>query len=95
MNEGKARELVDRGEKAAALIRNEILEEAFTSLETEFIQAWKHSSVEDSQNRERLYMLCQNLSAVKGYIENVVSSGKLAKSQLDELHNRVKFEKRK
>jgi len=51
--------------------------------------------VEDSQNRERLYMLCQNLSAVKGYIENVVSSGKLAKSQLDELHNRVKFEKRK
>ena len=95
MNEGKARELVDRGEKAAELIRNEILEEAFTSLETEFIQAWKHSSVEDSQNRERLYMLCQNLSAVKGYIENVVSSGKLAKSQLDELHNRVKFEKRK
>ena len=95
MNEGKARELVDRGEKAADLIRNEILEEAFTSLETEFIQAWKHSSVEDSQNRERLYMLCQNLSAVKGYIENVVSSGKLAKSQLDELHNRVKFEKRK
>jgi len=95
MNEGKARELVARGEKAAALIRNEILEEAFTSLETEFIQAWKQSSVEDSQNRERLYMLCQNLSAVKGYIENVVSSGKLAKSQLDELHNRVKFEKRK
>ena len=95
MNEGKARELVDRGEKAADLIRNEILEEAFTSLETEFIQAWKQSSVEDSQNRERLYMLCQNLSAVKGYIENVVSSGKLAKSQLDELHNRVKFEKRK
>tara|TARA_A200000159_G_C7309771_1_gene334026 strand:+ start:157 stop:444 length:288 start_codon:yes stop_codon:yes gene_type:complete len=95
MNEGKARELVARGEKAAALMRNEILEEAFTSLETEFIQAWKHSSVDDSQNRERLYMLCQNLSAVKGYIENVVSSGKLAKSQLDELHNRVKFEKRK
>ena len=95
MNEGKARELVARGEKAAALMRNEILEEAFTSLETEFIQAWKQSSVEDSQNRERLYMLCQNLSAVKGYIENVVSSGKLAKSQLDELHNRVKFEKRK
>ena len=76
-------------------MRNEILEEAFASLETEFIQAWKQSSVDDSQNRERLYMLCQNLSAVKGYIENVVSSGKLAKSQLDELHNRVKFEKRK
>ena len=95
MNEGKSREMMERGEQAAGLLRNEILQEAFENLENEFIQAWKQSSVEDSQNRERLYMLCQNLSAVKGYIENVVSSGKLAKSQLDELHNRVKFEKRK
>ena len=86
---------MERGEQAAGLLRNEILQEAFENLENEFILAWKQSSVEDSQNRERLYMLCQNLSAVKGYIENVVSSGKLAKSQLDELHNRVKFEKRK
>lgn len=95
MNEGKSREMMERGEQAAGLLRNEILQEAFENLENEFILAWKQSSVEDSQNRERLYMLCQNLSAVKGYIENVVSSGKLAKSQLDELHNRVKFEKRK
>ena len=51
--------------------------------------------MEDSQNRERLYMLCQNLAAVKDYLEQVVTSGKLAKAQLDELQNRVKFEKRK
>ena len=95
MNEGKSREMMERGEQAAGLLRNEILQEAFENLENEFILAWKQSSVEDSQNRERLYMLCQNLSAVRGYLENVVTSGKLAKSQLDELHNRVKFEKRK
>ena len=95
MNEGKVRESMERGEKAAALLRNELLQEAFSQLETDFIQAWKASSVEDSQNRERLYMLCQNLSAVRGYLENVVTSGKLAKSQLDELQNRLKFEKRK
>ena len=63
-------------------------------LESDFIQAWKHSSVNDSQNRERLYMLCQNLSAVQAYLEKVVTDGKLAKSQLDELQNRQKFEKR-
>jgi hypothetical protein len=94
MNEGKARELMQRGEKAASLLRNEILLEAFDTLEADFIQAWKHSPVNDSQNRERLYMLCQNLSAVQAYLEKVVSDGKLAKSQIDELQNRQKFEKR-
>lgn len=94
MNEGKAREDVSRGEKAASLLRNEILQEAFQTLEQDFIQAWKNSSVDDSQNRERLYMLCQNLSALRGYLEGVVTSGKLAKAQLDELQNRKKFEKR-
>lgn len=94
MNEGKVREQMERGEKAASLLRNELLHEAFDSLETEFIQAWKQSPVNDSQNRERLYMLCQNLSALRGYLEGVVTSGKLAKAQLDELQNRKKFEKR-
>jgi len=94
MNEGKIRENMSRGEKAEALLRNELLEEAFAKLEDDFIQAWKASAVEDTQNRERLYMLCQNLSAVKAYLENVVTDGKLAKAQLTELQNRVKFEKR-
>jgi hypothetical protein len=94
MNEGKVRESMERGEKAAALLRNDLLQEAFSQLETDFIQAWKASSVEDSQNRERLYMLCQNLSALRGYLEGVVTDGKLAKAQLDELQNRIKFEKR-
>ena len=94
MNEGKVRGSMERGEKAAALLRNELLQEAFSQLETDFIQAWKASSVEDSQNRERLYMFCQNLSALRGYLEGVVTDGKLAKAQLDELQNRVKFEKR-
>lgn len=94
MNEGRAREQMERGEKAASLLRNELLNEAFEALEADFIQAWKVSSVEDSQNRERLYMLCQNLSALRGYLEGVITSGKLAKAQLDELQNRQKFEKR-
>ncbi len=94
MNEGKVRENMERGEKAAALLRNELLQEAFSTLEQDFMQAWKVSPVEDSQNRERLYMLCQNLSALQGYLESIITGGKLAKSQLDELQNRVKFEKR-
>ena len=95
VNEGKAREKIARAEKAQALLRNEILTDAFAYLEDEFTQAWKKSSVEDSVHRERLYMFCQNLDALKGYINRVIEDGKLAKAALEELQNRVKFEKRK
>jgi hypothetical protein len=40
-------------------------------------------------------MLCQNLAALKGYIESVVEDGKLANAALKELQNRQQFEKRK
>ena len=95
VNEGKAREKIARAEKAEALLRNEILTEGFAYLEEQFTQAWKRSAVDDTENRERLYMLCQNLDALKGYINKVVEDGKLANAALKELQNRVKFEKRK
>lgn len=95
MNEGKAFEKIDRGAKAQSLLNNELLQEAFNYLENEFTNAWKNSSVEDTQTRERLYLLCQNLSAVKGYIERAVEDGKLAQAAIDGLKNNRNFEKRK
>ena len=95
VNEGKAREKIARAEKAEALLRNEILSDGFMYLEEQFTQAWKQSGVEDAATRERLYMLCQNLNALKGYINSVIEDGKLANAALKELQNRQKFEKRK
>lgn len=95
VNEGKAREKMARAEKAKALLRNDILLDGFAYLEEQFTQAWKQSTIEDNATRERLYMLCQNLDALKGYINSVVEDGKLAGAALNELQNRVKFEKRK
>ena len=94
MNEGKAREDMARAEKAEAVLRNEIFIESFEYLENEFMQAWKQSSLKDSDARESLYMLCQNLEALKGYIHKVVEDGKMAKATLDELSRRQQFEKR-
>lgn len=95
MNEGKAHERVARAERATALLRNEILQEAFTYLDDQFVQAWRQTAVGDTENRERLYNLCQALQSVKGYIEGVVTDGKMAQAQLKELKNSQKYEKRK
>ena len=62
MNEGKARDAVLRAEKAEALLRNELLTEAFDYLEHQFIQAWRSSGIGEAENRERIYQLSQNLA---------------------------------
>lgn len=95
MNEGKARQDMARADKAEAVLRNEIFIESFEYLEDEFTKAWKQSALKDTDARERLYMLCQNLETLKGYIHKVVEDGKMAKATLQELHNRQQFEKRK
>ena len=41
MNEGKAREKIDRANKADALLRNEILQDAFVYLDTQFIMIFQ------------------------------------------------------
>lgn len=82
MNEGKLRERMDRGEQAAALLRNELLQESFSYLEDQFITAWRESGVADTENRERVYQLLQALTALRGHIESVVMDGKIAKSSL-------------
>lgn len=88
MNEGKAREKVQRASKAEALLRNEILQDGFDYLESQFIGAWRNSAVADTESRERLYQLLQNLDALKGYFQSVIEDGKLAQMQLDEIKRR-------
>lgn len=85
MDEGKARQKINRSAKAEELLRNEILQDGFDYLESQFIGAWRNSSVADTESRERLYQLLQNLDALKGYFQSVVEDGKLAKMQLDQL----------
>jgi|TARA_B100001094_G_C17646195_1_gene537421 hypothetical protein len=94
MNEGKARDAVLRAEKAEALLRNELLTEAFDYLERQFIQAWKSSGIGEAEDRERIYQLSQNLEALKGYFQTVISDGKMAQSQIDEVKRRSTFNKR-
>ena len=94
MNEGKARDAVLRAEKAEALLRNELLTDAFDYLERQFIQAWRSSGIGEAEDRERIYQLSQNLEALRGYFQTVISDGKMAQSQIDEVKRRSTFNKR-
>jgi hypothetical protein len=85
MREGKLRHDVERAAKAEALLREPILVEAFDTLETNFIDAWRNTSVADTDNRERIYHLLSALQALKGHLHTVIESGKVAQANLDQL----------
>ena len=71
-----------RAEQAQALLRNEILQEAFTYLEEQYHIAWANSSLDQKDPREKVFMMLQNLQTVKQHIESVVITGKFANDQL-------------
>jgi len=89
MDEHKVRDKQARAERAEALLRNELLNEAFDYLDEQFTAAWKSSDVKDTENRERVYYLSQSLNALKGYFQSAIEDGKLAEAQLDDFRRRA------
>jgi hypothetical protein len=85
MNEDKLHRDVDRGERAKALIENDLLQEAFARLEADYIAAWRSSPARDTDARERLWQAVNVLGLVRAHIAVMVSSGKLAQRELDDL----------
>ena len=90
MQEGTAREDLEKGNKADILLKNAVFIEVFDNLENQFLDAWKNSSLKDAEERERIYYLYQSLKALKSGIENVSANGRMAKAQLDRLIGKTK-----
>ena len=90
MQEGSAREDLEKGNKADILLKNAVFIEVFENLEKQFLDAWKSSPLKDSEERERIYCLYQSLQALKSGIENISANGRVAKAQLDRLIGKTK-----
>ncbi len=90
MQEGSAREELEKGNKADVLLKNPVFLEIFEGLENQFLDAWKNSPLKDDGERERIYYLYQSLKALKSGIENVSANGRMAKAQLDRLIGKTK-----
>ncbi|HEY1361491.1 MAG TPA: hypothetical protein VGF60_04555 [Xanthobacteraceae bacterium] len=91
MSEDKLQRDIVRGAQAHALMQNELLQEAFTRLEADYIAAWRLTPARDTDARERLWQAVNVLGKVKDHIARVAADGKLGQRQLDEM---VEAEKR-
>jgi hypothetical protein len=80
----------DRGAKAEALLRNDLLIEAFAALDAEYVKAWRLTHINDVNARERLFQAVQIVAKIKDHLGKVLNNGKLAQRELDELEARRK-----
>lgn len=80
---------VNRAAQAEALLRNELLAEAFTGLEKQFVDAWRLTQVRDTDARERLWQAVNVVGKVQDALRGHVNNGKLAQIQLEAIANNI------
>ena len=85
MSEDKLQRDIDRGARAAELLRNELLQASFATLERDYIEAWKITPARDTDGRERLWQAVNIAGKVRDHLVKVANDGKLAQRHLNEL----------
>lgn len=83
MNDGKLREEMERGSRAAALLRDPLLVETFDRLRNEYIDAWRSTAPDAAAERENLFLQLRALESVKQQLESVATTGDLARRELN------------
>lgn len=86
MDDDKISLAIHRANKAEALRKDEMLNEAFMSLENTYIDAWRTRPVGDVDGRERLWQAVNLVGKVREHLLKVVGDGKMARDAIDELH---------
>lgn len=91
-DEFKLNRAAARKAQAEALLRNELLQEAFTSIDAAYVDAWR--GCPDPVAREQLWMAQSNLRKVKAHLTKTINDGKLAEHEIQDLTARRKMTER-
>lgn len=73
---------IQRGERAALLLQDELLVETLERIDTEYTEQWKNTPARDVEGREKLWLMVKTVQKFRTELETVLSTGKLAKATL-------------
>lgn len=85
MSDDRLLEARNRAARADALVRDEMLTEGFDALQAAYIEAWRLTRPEDQLAREKLYIAVNVIGKLKDHLHAVITNGKLADAELQEL----------
>lgn len=87
MSDDKLQKAIGDGARAKALLDNEALAGAFEALQRDYTTAWLNTAARDTEGRERLWQAIQIVGLVRGHLSRVVTNGKIAQAELEQLAN--------
>ncbi len=79
-----------RASRAEQLLKDDLLAAAFTEIREEFLKAWSESPARDVEGREQIFTMLKLLDRVKATLENHVTTGQMAMTQLEMIQARIK-----
>ncbi len=79
---------VERGQQAAQVLEHPLFVEAFDQYRARLVAEWESSPVRDAEGREKLWLMVKTVDAVRGHLEGVMQTGKMATLQRQERASR-------
>lgn len=71
-----------RGQRAAELLNNELLQEALDAIKAEVVKQWTDCPIHDKEGKEALWQLNKVAHKFENVLKGYVDSGRLATEQL-------------
>jgi hypothetical protein len=81
----------ERGAQARRLLEDDLLREAFDTLDRDYTRAWRATTARDTDARERLWQAVQVVAKVRDHLTHVVNGGKLAQREMNDVAGRKRF----
>ncbi len=78
-------ERLARAAQAQALLGDDMLGNAFKSLEHEYLKAWGATTAPETGARENLWRAIQILGDVRRHLDSFVKDGRVAQHEIDKL----------
>ncbi len=81
----------ERGARAQRLLDDDLLKDAFVTLDRDYTKAWRETAARDTDARERLWQAVQVVAKVRDHLTHLVNGGKLAQREMNEIAGRRRF----
>jgi hypothetical protein len=85
---------INRAARAKALLDDDLLKEAFATLETAFMEKWRNTPLSGTEGRERLWQAVHIVGLVRDHLVDVLGNGKIEQKELDKLAGQEKAKSR-
>ncbi len=78
----KLEDEINRGQKAAQILAEPLVKEAFDVLKQECYDQWAKSPARDAEGREKLWLMLKSAERVEAHLRSLLETGKLAEATL-------------